>query len=173
MKMAYKFDINGFYVEDILLEDADIIPKDCTGIRPQDGLYKAQFVNGAWVEGMAQNDVLTLARNLKISELNSKYQQAINGTFTSNALGVSHTYLAVQAQENYNSEVHRYLIDSTYSSTLVDTVDAGLLSHTKDQFFQVFKDGHDFVVQQRSKLDNLITQVNTATADQLSSINWA
>lgn len=112
-------------------------------------------------------------RQQKINDLRAKYQQAVNGTFTSNALGVAHTYLAVQAQENYNSEVHRYLIDPTYSSTLVDTVDAGLLSHTKDQFFQVFKDGHDFVISQRTKLDNLITQVNTATASQLSSIIWA
>lgn len=116
---------------------------------------------------------INLLRQQKINDLKRSFQAAVNGTFTSNALGVAHTYLAVQAQENYNSEVHRYLIDPNYTSTLVDTVDAGLLSHTKDQFFQVFKDGHDFVVSQRSKLDNYITQVNTATADQLSTINWA
>ena len=116
---------------------------------------------------------LIVARNLKIDELRASYQNAISGTFASSALGVAHTYLAVQAQENYNSEVHRYLIDPTYTSTLVDTVDAGLLSHTKTQFFQVFMDGHDFVISQRVKLDNYITQVSTATETQLSTINWA
>lgn len=117
---------------------------------------------------------INLLRQQKINELRASFNQAVNGTFTSNAMGVAHTYLAVQAQENYNSEVHRYLIDPTYSSTLVDTVDAGLISHSKDQFFQVFKDGHDFVVQQRQQLEKLISDVNTATTPTaINLIKWA
>lgn len=173
MKQVFRYDQNGFYIEPVLLQDGEPIPTDCTEIQPQDGLYKGQFVKGAWVEGMAQSDLLPILRTQKINQLRASFNQAVNGTFTSNALGVAHTYLAVQAQENYNSEVHRYLIDPNYTSTLVDTVDAGLLSHTKQQFFQVFMDGHDYVISQRSKLDSLITQVNTATQAQLSSINWA
>jgi hypothetical protein len=174
MKVVYRFDNNGFYVEDVVVQDREKVPSDCATIKPQDGLFKAQYANGAWVEGMAQTDILTDLKSIKKSELSKKCNEAIAGGFASSALGEAHTYPSHdKAQSNFNTEMNRFLTDSNYLSCKFFTIDAGWLGHTKDQFFQVFHEGHDFGNAQWEKLFSLFSQVDASqTKADLDAIVW-
>lgn len=57
MKQVFRYDMNGFYKEPVILRDHESIPSDCTSERPQDGLYRAKFVGGQWVEGLTQAEI--------------------------------------------------------------------------------------------------------------------
>jgi hypothetical protein len=46
----------GFYVEPVILEDNDKVPSDCVESVPP-SLYKARYVDGAWVEGATQAEI--------------------------------------------------------------------------------------------------------------------
>lgn len=54
MKKVLKIDPNGYFLEDVLLEDTEITPIDCVEVLCADGLYKPRFVDGEWVEGLTQ-----------------------------------------------------------------------------------------------------------------------
>lgn len=53
MKQVYRYDAEGFFVGVELINSE--IPSNCTEIKPIDGLFKAKFVNGNWIESMTQN----------------------------------------------------------------------------------------------------------------------
>lgn len=121
----------------------------------------------------SENGLLKHTKELKTKELTSKCEETVAGGFQSSALGVVHTYPSHdKAQTNFNTEMHRFLCDDTYSFCYFATVDSGFLKHTRDQFFQVFKDGHDFGNSQYQKLAGLIANVENATTDQLNEISW-
>lgn len=172
MKIAYQFDSNGFYVEDVILSDNEEIPGDCTIIKPQNGLYKPQFVNSAWIEGKAQADILADAKAAKIAQLSASFDATMASGFTSSALGVSHTYPSdLQAMIFFNATMNRFVNDSTFTSVNQKTLDAGYLAHNKTQFTQVFNDGHAFGVTQDTKLANLKSQVDENTTDTVGKVN--
>jgi hypothetical protein len=60
MKQVFRFDANGFYMEPVILEDDQQVPSDCTENKPQDGLYKGQFLNGEWVESLTDEEINTI-----------------------------------------------------------------------------------------------------------------
>jgi hypothetical protein len=60
MRQVFRIDENGFYVEPVLLEKDQEVPNDCSEAIPLEGLYKAKFVNGEWVEGLTQEELDTL-----------------------------------------------------------------------------------------------------------------
>lgn len=119
------------------------------------------------------NEIVYL-RGQKKNELSVKCDGALAGGFTSSALGVAHTYPSHdKAQQNFNTEMQRFLSDATYTSCKFFTEDAGYLEHTKDQFFKAFADGHDFGNAQWDKLFNLYTQVDAAQSQtDLDAITW-
>lgn len=114
----------------------------------------------------------------KKAELEQKCNQAISSGFQSSALGTVHTYPSHdKAQENFNTEMHRFLIDTSYILCKFFTEDAGWLEHTRDQFFQVFKDGHDFGNTQWEKFFELEAKVSALTypintIEDINSIKW-
>jgi hypothetical protein len=57
MKQVYRFNENGFYIEPVLISENDDIPLDCTNIKPNDGLYKAKFINGQWNESLTDDEI--------------------------------------------------------------------------------------------------------------------
>lgn len=174
MKQVFKFDADGYYLEPVILDDNEAIPADCTDVQPQDGLYKGQFVNNAWVEASLQADILKALKATKMASLTQLCNEAIVSGFTSSALGTAHTYPShSQAQTNFNTQMHRFLSDPTYTSCKFFTEDAGWLVHTKDQFFQAFKDGHDYGNSQWDKLFGLLGDVATATdKPSVDAITW-
>ena len=64
VKQVFRFDANKYFKEPVIIRDNDPIPADCTEIQPPDGLYKGQFVNGQWVEGLTPTEV-TAIKNTK------------------------------------------------------------------------------------------------------------
>lgn len=56
MKQVYRLDSDGFYIEPVVIEPHETLP-DCIEVRPPDGLYKAQFIEGEWIEGMSQDEI--------------------------------------------------------------------------------------------------------------------
>lgn len=60
MKQVFKFDIDGFYLCPVIIDDNEPIPSDCTNIKPPNGLYKGQFKNNIWVEAEDQSVLNTL-----------------------------------------------------------------------------------------------------------------
>jgi len=57
MRKVLKIDSNGFYIEDIILQDGKAIPSDCIEITCPDGFYKPKWNGTAWVEGLAQAEI--------------------------------------------------------------------------------------------------------------------
>jgi hypothetical protein len=114
------------------------------------------------------------AKQKKKDDLSVQCNLAIEGNFTSSALGTVHTYPSDgEAQTNFNTECHRFLIDPTYTSCMFKTIDAGYLPHNRDQFFKVFADGHDAGVMQLAKLNKLKSDVDAVTSNpQLDTITW-
>lgn len=120
----------------------------------------------------------------KKEDLSTQCDLSIAGGFSSSALGSAHTYPSHdKAQANFNTEMNRFLTDPSYISCKFYTEDAGWLDHSKDQFFQVFHDGHDFGNAQWEKLLSLMAQVDaiiysgdptTQASNQsnLDAINW-
>lgn len=115
----------------------------------------------ATINWKSEADIFNDAKQRKKDELSQKCNQSIISGFTSSALGVSHTYPSdEEAQRNFNSEINKFLIDSTYTISEFKTIDSGYLAHTKDQLFQVFSDGHSFKINQLSRLNTLKSQVD-------------
>jgi hypothetical protein len=119
----------------------------------------------------AELDVL---KERKIKLLSSQCDQAIQAGFQSSALGVPHTYPAgIENMIYFNSTLLRFNNDPSFTSLQQLTLDAGYLDHTKEQFIQVFNDGHQFGLQQDGKLEQLKTQVSQAQSpDDLDNIKW-
>ena len=57
MKQVYKIDIDGFYLEPVLIGNDEVAPKDCVTVPPTEGMFKAQFKNGMWVESLSQTEI--------------------------------------------------------------------------------------------------------------------
>lgn len=174
MRQVFKFDSNGFYLEPVILQDNEEMPNDCTEIQPQDGLYKAQFVNGEWIEVRPQVDILNDLKASKKIELDLKYEYTLSMGFPSSALGESHNYPCdIEAMIYFNATINRFDNDQNFTSINQKTLDSGFLPHTKEQFIQVFNDGHSFGIAQDTKLNQLKNDVDLATTpDQLNNISW-
>lgn len=176
MRKVHKYDSDGFYTEDIIIGDLDIIPSDCTDVPVPDGLYKGKFVNGSWVEMETQENLLRIAKDKKKAELDSKCDSSIMGGFPSSALGTQHFYQSLVVDEIWlNATINRFLIDPNFTTVNYKTIDAGYLQHTKEQFNQVFIDGHSFGDAQITKLNSLKSQVDdnaTDTVDKVNAISW-
>ncbi|MDP4268436.1 MAG: hypothetical protein Q8880_13515, partial [Bacteroidota bacterium] len=110
MKKLYQINSDGFYLNDVLLDDGENIPSDCVETELPDGLFKPRYVNDTWQNGITQDDINTLlgitldsVKQTKINELSAINNSNI--TFTSNALGTVHTYLADDsAMGKFNAE---------------------------------------------------------------------
>lgn len=174
MRQVYKIDSNGFYVEPVILQDDESTPGDCLEVIPPEGFVKLQWNGTQWVEGMDQAELLPIKKEAKKIELNANCDNTIMAGFSSNALGVAHTYSSLALDEIwFNATLHRFNIDPNFTSVNYKTLDAGYLVHTKEQFMQVFIDGHSFGDSQITKLNNLKTQVDSAqTVDEVESIVW-
>jgi len=58
MKRVIRINPEGFYVEDVILEDDQETPSDCTSILVPDlGLYSPKLVDDIWVEGKSQEEI--------------------------------------------------------------------------------------------------------------------
>lgn len=57
MQKVARKDEQGFWIEDVILEDNEPIPEDCDTDCPPDGFHWPRKVNGQWVEGLTQEEI--------------------------------------------------------------------------------------------------------------------
>jgi hypothetical protein len=93
MKQVYVYDSDGFFVGVALIEDDATLPPNCTEKKPQDGLFKAKFVNGEWVETKSQDEIDSILNAPKpkseldiLKENQTLIQQALDDLILGGAL---------------------------------------------------------------------------------------
>lgn len=126
------------------------------------------------VENYWNTNMMDYYKPLKKSELDNQCDLAIMGGFTSSVLGEPHQYQSMVIDEIwFNSTINRFSVDPNFTTVNYKTIDAGYLPHTKEQFFRVFIDGHNYGDSQISKLNGLKAQVEAATTkEELDAIEW-
>lgn len=113
-------------------------------------------------------------KDSKIAQLKQKCYETIIAGFTSTASGTQHTYgLDEKDQRNLNGQLSILMLDNTITSVTWKTLDAGVITLTRDQFMQLCKDAEAFKRSNIEKYWNLVSQVQAATTvDQINAINW-
>jgi hypothetical protein len=110
----------------------------------------------------------------KIAQLNYLCNQTILAGFISAALDQEHTYgFDLEDQANLTGQLTLMQVDQSITEVDWKTKDAGVLTHTRDQFIQVCKDGAAFKNQQIAKYWTLKAQVEAATTwQEVDAITW-
>jgi hypothetical protein len=59
MRKVIRIDKQGYYREDVILQDHEPTPEDCVEIEVPEGFYypKWDFVNLQWVEGLSEEEI--------------------------------------------------------------------------------------------------------------------
>lgn len=181
MKQIYKYDNNGFYLEPVRIEDNTIIPTNCTVTPVPNGLFKARYIAGQWVEGLSDNDISALTGNTldevkanKIAEITESERNS-SSTFISAALGSIHTYLSDDsAMAKFNAE-YTFVNGDDYTGQpiLWFTLEEGGVNHTKEQFNQVWAEGRNYISNNFKKWDDLVKRIKACNSiSQVQSISW-
>jgi hypothetical protein len=110
----------------------------------------------------------------KIYELNTACNKEILGGFTSSVTGVAHQYkFDMEYQNNLNQEATMLALDSTIISVDWPTIDAGVVTHTREQFIQLCKESKTFKEQRLYRYFNLKAQVlATTTINAVNAFVW-
>jgi hypothetical protein len=119
-------------------------------------------------------DLLTLHKELKIEHLNKKCNEEILKGFVSNALNEDHFY-GFDEEDQSNFTMQLAFINSVLDIQTVEwkTEDAGVLSHTKEQFIAVCMDGENHKRQNIFKYWTLKAEVeNAMTQEEINLIEW-
>ncbi len=69
MKKVIKINLQGLFVEDVILYDEDEIPTDCIDIPCPDGLYLPKWTGTSWTEGKPQAEINRLLERDEINRL--------------------------------------------------------------------------------------------------------
>lgn len=102
-------------------------------------------------------------------------RDAACSTFTSAALGTSHTYLSGESDMVKLAGEYAYVKGSDYKNENIMwwTQENGRVSHTGAQFIQVYLDARTNEVNQYAHYDSLVSQVNAATTvSAVDAIIW-
>jgi len=81
MRKVLKIDSNGFYIEDVILQDSKAIPSDCIEIICPDGFYKPKWNGTEWIEGLTQVEIDAI-NNVPISKSPTELMQDKIDTLT-------------------------------------------------------------------------------------------
>jgi len=100
MKKVLKIDSDGYFVEDVLIEDSESIPSDCIETICPQGFIKPKWDNSKWIEGgiisvkvETDEDKKERYNNFTVHYIREKYssddeykilREKINGTDTEN-----------------------------------------------------------------------------------------
>lgn len=119
---------------------------------------------------IANTDIETV-RQAKKDQLNHLCNVAILGTFIGHN---GHTYsFDMEAQANFNQQFTDLLIDTTIASIDWKTKDAGVVTHTRDEFMALRTDIKNHKLSNIQKYWTLESQVlNAITKDEITAINW-
>jgi len=60
MKKVTRIDNTGLFIEDIMIEIGEPIPKDCIETPCQDGFYRPRWNGNSWIEGLTPQEIEAL-----------------------------------------------------------------------------------------------------------------
>lgn len=64
MKKVLKIDMNGFYIEDVILNDNETMPSNCVETVCPEGFYKPKWDGSTWVEGLSVEEIATIPASI-------------------------------------------------------------------------------------------------------------
>lgn len=109
----------------------------------------------------------------KIAQLKELCDQAIQTSFVSTSLGYTFGF-SKDDQDNLSKQALIFLGDATKTSCEWKTLDAGIITLTKDQFMNLLPEGEAHTRENVNKLWELIPQVQAATTNQeVDAIVWS
>jgi len=140
----------------------------------KDGVFEESFTPEELVKKEADrvNSLPTLeqAKEQKILELNTDCNQLILNGFPSTCTGVEHQYkFDMEYQANFSQQGVMVALDPTMTSVLWPTSDAGVLSHTREQFIQLCNDAQTWKSTNTYRYFELKAQV--MSLDSIDAIN--
>ena len=114
---------------------------------------------------------LECRRQQKLTELNGFCQSTIYSGFVGTN---GHSYqFEDKDQGNLTQQMVFLVNDPTITTVDWKTTDVGILTHTRDEFFQVCQDANNFKRTNFGKYWQLEANVKAATTeDEINSINW-
>ncbi len=62
MKKVLKINEDGFFIEDVVLEDEESIPEGCIEVECPQGFYKPRWDGSMWIEGLTQEEIEELKK---------------------------------------------------------------------------------------------------------------
>lgn len=127
--------------------------------------------NTKYLELDITNSDIETVRQAKKDQLNHLCNVAILGTFIGHN---SHTYsFDMEAQDNFNQQFTDLLIDTTIATIDWKTKNAGVVTHTRDEFMALRTDIKNHKLSNIQKYWTLEAQVlNALTKDEITAISW-
>lgn len=62
MRKVLKIDDNGYFIEDVILENEEITPEGCIEVECPQGFYKPRWDGSRWIEGLTQEEIEELKK---------------------------------------------------------------------------------------------------------------
>jgi len=113
-------------------------------------------------------------KEAKIEEINIACNKEILDGFKSSCTGIEHQYKFTEEwQTNLNRQMNSLIIDDLVDSIEWNTVDAGVINHTRRQFITLYQDSKTFIDSKISNYYNIKQQVmNCQNTNDVRLINW-
>jgi hypothetical protein len=184
MKQVYRIDKDGFYIEPVILQDYENIPPMCVDTQPQDGLFKAKFINGYWVEGMSQDDInlligdpFTRLKKLKMAQLNEACNNSILSGFNHTINDITyHFSFDMEAQFNFQGAIMLFdknlITEIEWTVTNNDVYERLLINKSimDELTIKIFQHKDNNIKHLRNDLMPLVLAAKTE--DELNLIKW-
>jgi hypothetical protein len=178
MIQVNRIDANGMFIEPMVLEDGQILTETITDadgnvtIQPRadiisvpvpEGFHHPKWDGSQWVEGKTDAELLEIAKAVKNAELESAYNQTTS-FIQSSALGTPHTYVIRNGNDDYSAFFNsqfQFILSTYYDGSpfMWFTLENGDVSHTKDQFAQVYTEIHNHTQTARTQKKDYQTQI--------------
>jgi hypothetical protein len=74
IKKVLKIDKQGFYIEDVILQDTELTPSDCVETHCPEGFYKPKWDGEKWIEGYTQEEIKKIQEDAERNRIPSPYE---------------------------------------------------------------------------------------------------
>lgn len=188
LRKVHEIDENGYYVRDVILDDEEGVqetPPNCIDIIMTDGLFKARFIEGQWVNGISNEEVdIAMGRDLasvkraKLTELNKICNQTIMGKFSHDIDGVTYYFSNdTEAQANFEKcdrafEKNRITEIAWTAYDTNENIVRILFDYAKFEFVYLSHLGH--IQNNITKLRDFLMPMiySSTTVEEVNSITW-
>ena len=117
---------------------------------------------------------LPFERQSKIQELNIACNQDILSGFSSSAIGEKHEYkFDYEYQGNFDKKLGILSMIPTIQTVDWPTKDAGIITHTREQFLQVCLDGQSWIESNLFRYFRMKAEIEVMeNIDEIASVKW-